>query len=128
MGLSTRISAFFETLSGSALMFNQSFIASDGASTQYYRNPISLTINPLATVVVDLFGVIITTFLMIESNVPIDVTIITPTGPIGGTTPTSATFKVNGALLLSANITQLTIFNPQGGTTGASVKIASVGT
>jgi hypothetical protein len=128
MVMTTRISAFLEASSGSSLNFNQSFSVGDAGQSKYFH-PLEFILDPLTTVTGYLCNVTTAKYLLLETNLPIDVTIVTKIGPLEPPTATPATFRIRNVMAIGADITAPVIFyNPNGGASGnVSVKITAVG-
>jgi hypothetical protein len=128
MSLTTRVSSFLEAAYGSSIGINQSYSVADSANSKYFH-PLEFTMNALATVTGNLCNITTVKYLMLESSLPVDVTIVTPTGPALPPTPTPATFRVNNVMTIGADIANpIIFFNPNSGATGnVSVKITAIG-
>jgi len=128
MVLTTRASAFLESFLGSNLIVNQTYSVFDSGQNKYFH-PIEFVLDPLTTVTGNLFDVTTAKYLLLESTLPVDVTIVTPIGPLDPPTPTPATFRVRNFMSIGADITSPIIFyNPNGGPSGnLSIKITAIG-
>lgn len=128
MAITTRLSAFLEASYGTRLGINQSFAVGDTGQSKYY-SPLEITLNALTTVTGVMCNVTTAKYILLETSLPIDVTIVTPIGPLDPPTPTAATFRVRNVMAIGADITSpLILYNPNNGTAGnVTVKITAVG-
>jgi hypothetical protein len=128
MKLTTRASAFLESFFGTNIVINQSYSVFDGAQDKYFH-PIVFVLDPLTSVTGNLFNITTAKYLLMETNLPVDVTIVTAIGPSDPPTLTPATFRVQNFMAIGADITAPIVFyNPNGGASGnLSIKITAVG-
>ena len=127
MNLTTRLSSFLEAANGTSIGINQSYSVS--SSNNKYYHPLEFSMNPLTSVTGSLCNITTAKYLIMETNLPVDVTIMTPIGPLDPPTLTAATFRVNNVMTIGADIASPIVFyNPNGGANGnVSIKITAVG-
>jgi hypothetical protein len=114
-----------EGMTGSTLMFNQGFSITDGQGTEYCRTPVDIAVAALATQAINLRGITTASHLMIQTDRAVDITITTPIGPTIPPIATPATFRVNDIFIISADITAVSIYNPNN--LDANIKLTAVG-
>ena len=123
--LTTRLSGLIEGMTGSTLMFSQGFVVSNGQGTEYCRTPVDMVIDPLTTESIDLHGITTASHLVLETDQAVDIILTTPIGPTIPPVPTPATFRINRILVITADVTALSIYNPNN--VNANIKLTAVG-
>jgi len=123
--MTSQISAFIKSMVGQGFLIEQSFSFGDGSFTQFYQTPQALTIPALTTQTISLLNVTDAKYFFLQTDLPLDLTITTPIGIVP--TPTPATFRVNQGILVSADISSLTVFNPNNGPPFANFSITALG-
>ena len=126
--MTTQLSAFLQASSGSSMDVSQSFSITDATETKYYH-PLEFVLDPLEIVTGVLCNITTAKYLMMETNLPVDVTLTTSIGPLDPPTPTSTTFRLQNFMVIGAEIeSPIIIYNPNSGTAGnVTITITAVG-
>jgi len=124
--LSTKISGLLESAYGGSIALSQSYAVNDGSLTRYLH-PLQIVVPPLDRVLVNFYAMSSIKYLVLETDTPVDVIMITNCGPVTPPTLVSATFRIINFLAMGSDIKELTIYNPNGGTAGATIKLTAVG-
>lgn len=130
MELKTLISASVQASEGDVLRFFQTFAREDDKLT--LTRPSQFVVTPLTTHAVPFCEITNAQVIFIQTDKPIHVTVtFAPTAPTPPPTPATQTFLVDQVLLLTTEISDLTIANPNSGTSpdqDANVSLIIVGT
>ena len=125
MNLTTRLSAHIESFYGGLLTLTRTFSATNEALTKYQHDPIGMTIESLQRLDIGLNQIVTASYLYIQTSSPVDVTIMTKVGPTDPPLDNEATFRLNDAILIGADITALSVYNPQ--SAAVLVQVSAVG-
>jgi len=130
MDLQTRISASLQSSEGDVSRFFQTFARED--NTLSFVVPSAFVVTPLTSHAVGFCSLTSAKAVFLQTDKPVHVTVtFAPTAPTPPPTPATQTFLVDQILLLTSEVTAITVANPNSGTSpdqDANVSLIIVGT